>query len=143
MKMSLAPDQLLSVKRSYLNIVTLFLAREQVESRYFRCLLKWGFQLGIGPNDLNRHADLADVSFSQPVDRAQRIEEIFNLINMIFLDRVVEDVELEVATFYAEKLGFSSRLISEMVTAIATAEEEGLPPDSIRNRLNELLEEVE
>ncbi|GIV36191.1 MAG: hypothetical protein KatS3mg032_0570 [Cyclobacteriaceae bacterium] len=58
---------------------------------------------------------------------------------MIYLDKVVEDVELEVATRYAEKLGFPPRLVSELFTAVATADEEGIPLDAVQNRIEEFM----
>ncbi|MCS6972970.1 MAG: hypothetical protein N2044_07865 [Cyclobacteriaceae bacterium] len=136
---TLTPAQLESVKKSYLNIVALFLSQDRVSSKYFRCLLKWGFQLHIGPDDLRKHADLSHLSFTHPGEMSGKAEEIFNLVNMIYLDKVVEDTELEIATLYAEKLGFSSRLVSELFTAIATADEEGETLENVRNRVEEFV----
>jgi len=45
-------EQLISVKRSYFNILALFLNDTEIESRFILCLLKWGFQLGLHPKDL-------------------------------------------------------------------------------------------
>lgn len=135
----LTPSQLESVKKSYLNIVALFLSHEEVNSRYFRCLLKWGFQLHIGPDDLRKHADLSGLQFTHPEETERKAEEIFNLVTMIYLDKVVEDAELEVATLYAEKLGFPSGLVSEFFTAIATADEEGDTLESVHSRLKDFV----
>jgi hypothetical protein len=41
---------------------------------------------------------------------------------MIYLDEVVEDIELEVATIYAQKLGFRAAIVSELFNSIATAD---------------------
>lgn len=139
MLVNLTPDQLEELKKSYLNIVALFLSREEISTRYFRCLLKWGFQLHIGPDDLKKHADISDLLFVKPEEKRHRAEELFNLITMIYLDKVVEDVELEVATQYAEKLGFKPRLVSELFTAVATADEEGIPLEAVRNRIEEFI----
>ncbi len=136
----LTPEQTEQLKKSYLNILALFLAYEQVNSRYFKCLLKWGFQLHIGPDDLKKHADIASLTFNQPEEKRQRAEELFNLISMIYLDKVVEDVELEVATIYAEKIGFSARLVSEFFNAIATASEEGISLETVRNQIDEFMQ---
>jgi hypothetical protein len=139
----LTPLQLESVKKSYLNIVALFLSHDEVNSRYFRCLLKWGFQLHIGPDDLRQHAELVGLQFTSPEEMSKKAEEIFNLVTMIYLDKVVEDAELEVATIYAEKLGFPSSLVSEFFTAIATADEEGDTLESVQSRVKEFLRMVD
>src|SRR5690349_7827622 len=41
----LTTKQMASVKKSYFNILALFLSLEKIDSRFLRCLLKWGFQL--------------------------------------------------------------------------------------------------
>jgi hypothetical protein len=119
----LTKDQLQSVKKSYLNILALFLGQDKIESRYLRCLLKWGFQLHLNPDDL-RHAniDISSLKFSHPEEKVEKLESIYHLVYMIYLDEVVEDIELEVATIYAEKLGFKSNVVSELFKSIATAD---------------------
>lgn len=118
----LSKDQLRSIKKSYLNILALFLGEDKIESRYLRCLLKWGFQLSLSPEDLRQNnIDISSVRFSHPEDRVERLESIYHLVYMIYLDKVVEDVELEVATIYAEKLGFKASIVSELFKSIATA----------------------
>jgi hypothetical protein len=119
----LSKEQLHSVKRSYLNILALFLGREKIESRFLRCLLKWGFQLHLNPEDLkNANIDISSLKFSHPEEKVQRLESIYHLVYMIYLDEVVEDVELEVATIYAEELGFNADVVSELFKSIVTAD---------------------
>lgn len=118
----LKKDQLDSIKKSYLNILALFLGRDMIESRYLRCLLKWGFQLHLGPEDLKKaNIDLSSLRYSYPEQKLERLESIYHLVFMIYLDEVVEDVELEVATVYAQELGFKPVVVSELFKSIATA----------------------
>jgi hypothetical protein len=115
-------EQSQSIKKSYLNIVALFLSEQTLESRYLRCLLKWGFQLHISPQDLKKaEVDLTSLSFTNPNDKMDKLEALYHLVYMIYLDQVVEDVELEVAMIYAKKLGFDSTVVSELFKSIATA----------------------
>jgi hypothetical protein len=119
----LTKEQLHSVKKSYLNILALFLGREVIESKYLRCLLKWGFQLHLNPDDLKKaNIDISSVKFTHPSEKIERLESIYHLVYMIYLDKVVEDVELEVATTYAKELGFKSEVVSELFKSIATAD---------------------
>lgn len=111
-----------SVKKSYFNILALFLGQEKIESRYLRCLLKWGFQLHLHPDDLKHaHIDISHLKFAHPEEKVEKLEALYHLVYMIFLDKVVEDVELEVATIYAKKLGFDASIVSELFKSIATA----------------------
>ena len=49
---ALKDDQIRSVQKSYFNILALFLGGDVIESRFLRCLLKWGFQLRLTTEDL-------------------------------------------------------------------------------------------
>lgn len=114
-------EYLTSVKRSYFNILALFLGYEKIESRFLRCLLKWGFQLNLTPEDLkNADVDISHLKFTTVGDKVEKLEAIYHLVYMIYLDEVVEDIELEVATIYAEELGFKSTIVSELFKSIAT-----------------------
>jgi hypothetical protein len=136
----LTKEQLNSVKKSYFNILALFLGQEKIESRYLRCLLKWGFQLHLNPDDL-KHAnvDISHLKFSHPGEKAEKLESIYHLVCMIYLDKVVEDIELEVATIYAEKLGFSSSVVSELFNSIATADHDQTKPRNVKQEVMDFL----
>lgn len=132
-------EQIASIRRSYFNILGLFLEKEYFESRFIRCLLKWGFQLQLTPEDLKvDNLDLATVAFRAP-DKLERLEAIYHLIYMIFMDKVVEDVELEVAAKYAEKLGFQASVVSELFKSIATAAYDEEEPRDVRQEVIDFL----
>ena len=129
-----------SIKRSYLNIIGLFLEKEHVESRFLRCLLKWGFQLQLHPEDLRRgKVDFSQLAFALPASRVEKLETIYHLVHMICLDQVVEDVELEIAGIYAERLGFKSSLVNELVKSIVTADGDGSGEPTIREQIMDFL----
>lgn len=135
----LTNDQINSVSKSYLNILSLFLDHEKIESRYLRCLLKWGFQLKLNPEDLKKGVDITSMKFSRPQDKIERLESIYHLVYMIYLDEVVEDIELEVATVYAEELGFKPDVVSELFKSIATADYDQSNPLKGKNEVIEFL----
>ena len=140
MLQKLSKEQQQSIKKSYLNIVGLFLENEKIESRFLRCLLKWGFQLHLNPNDLQTaQADMSHLAFTEPEQKIDKLESIYHLVFMIYLDKVVEDVELEVATIYAEKLGFKSFVVSELFKSIATAKYDEDKPHTVREEILEFL----
>lgn len=128
MKNQLNREHLISVKNSYFNILALFLGQSKIDSRFLRCLLKWGFQLHLSPDDLAKaNVDLTHLQFTNPADKIEKLEAIYHLVYMIYLDAVVEDVELEVATIYAVQLGFRPTIVSDLFKSIATeAYDEGV-----------------
>lgn len=58
---------------------------------------------------------------------------------MICLDQVVEDVELEVASIYAEKLGFRRSLVSDLLKSIVTADTDGTPVGDMRRQVMDFM----
>jgi hypothetical protein len=105
------------VKKSYFNLLAVFKAEGKVDGRYLACIVKWGIQLGVNVADLK---ELEKVNVVIPSGKAERVETIYHLLYMIYLDKVVEDLELEVATAYAEKLGFEKSLVGDLFKSIAT-----------------------
>lgn len=136
----LTQQQLRSIKKSYFNILALFLGKEKVESRYLRCLLKWGVQLHLNPEDLRQtNVDLNIVSFTDPTEKVEKLESIYHLVYMIYLDKVVEDVELEVASVYAQQLGFDKAIVSELFKSIATADYDETAKRDVRQEVMDFM----
>jgi hypothetical protein len=131
-------EHLTSVKKSYFNILALFLGNDKIESRFLRCLLKWGIQLNFKTEDLKQaNVDISDLKFLSIDDKVVKLEAIYHLVYMIYLDEVVEDVELEVATIYASALGFKPSVVSDLFKSIAT---EPFDETRIRNVRQEVID---
>jgi hypothetical protein len=116
MPTSLTDEQKSSLKKSFFNILAFFLEQENIESRYLRCMLKWGLQLDLNKEDLVlSNMDVAQLAFAEP---REKVESIYHLVYLIYLDHMVEDVELEVATIYSERIGFPPEIIGELFKAL-------------------------
>ncbi|MBS1682724.1 MAG: hypothetical protein JST48_13505 [Bacteroidetes bacterium] len=105
------------VKKSYFNLLAVYKTTGNMEGKYLPCIVKWGIQLGINISDLT---DLERTTPTIPTDKPSRIEALYHLVYLIYLDKVVEDLELEVAAAYAEKLGFEKGLVGDLFKSIAT-----------------------
>lgn len=139
--MKLGKEELASIKQSYFNILSLFLNEESVQSKYVACLLKWSAQLNLSQEDLHRIEDnFNELEFNVPESKLDRMEAIYHLVHMIYLDNVVEDIELEVAAIYAAKLGFKTFIVGELFKAIATAPFDGKSTSEVRKEVEEFLE---
>ncbi len=140
----LSQEQLISIKKSYLNILALFMEKETVQSSYLRCLLKWGSQLQLLPSDFSHiNVGVSDFAYKSPLGKIETLESIYHLTYMIYLDRVVEDVELEVASLYAVKLGFKENLVSELFKSIATAAYDDTTQRNVRQEVLDFLKVYE
>ncbi|MBX2945190.1 MAG: hypothetical protein KF725_05110 [Cyclobacteriaceae bacterium] len=130
-------EQLNAIKKSYFNILGFFLQQETIESRFLRCLLKWGIQLNLHTDDLVRsNLDLNQLAFNEP---REKIESLYHLVYLINLDNIVEDVELEVASLYAEKLGFAPELVGELFKSIATVAYDQDYPRNLQKEIEDFM----
>lgn len=138
---TLSNKELESIKNSFFNILALFLKEEKVESRYVGCLLKWSAQLNLSQNDLHGIEQNFDhLTFASPENKVAKMEAIYHIVHMIYLDNIVEDIELEVASIYAQKLGFEPFVVGELFKAIATAPFDGKSNKAVREEVKEFLD---
>jgi len=133
---SLSKEQIDSIRKSYLNIVAMFQSEEKVPGRFLPCLLMWGADIGLDAEDIRQarsHPPLSQSSI--PSDKVEKVEAMYHLVQMICMDHVVEDVELEIASIYAEKLGFRRSLVSDLLKSIVTADTDGTPAGDVRRQV--------
>ena len=140
MNKEISPDEYASIKKSYFNILALFLSKEKIESKYVGCLLKWSAQLNLSHQDLHMiEEDFDKIPFELPKDKIERLEAIYHLVHMIYLDNIVEDIELEVASIYAQNMGFQPYIVADLFKSIATAPFDGKSHSKVRDEVKEFL----
>ncbi len=135
--MELSTEEIASVKQSYMLILKHFLNKEMVESRFITCLLKWGVHLDVDVQDIKQYETLQPGQL--PASMEEKAAAIFNLVHMIYLDDVVEDIELEVAIIFARELGLDTSLVGEFFKAIATAPFDEMNSADIRSEIMDYL----
>jgi hypothetical protein len=129
-----------AIKESYFNLLAAFFEQESIKTPHARCLIKWGAQLGISPKDIDDLGKgLVNSKFSFPKDEVTKLESVYHLVHMIYLDQIVEDVELEVASLYATRLGFKNSLVGDLFKSIATAEFDLSSPEDVRKEVIDFL----
>lgn len=133
---TLSEEEVKSIKDSFFHIYHSFLNEGFLSKNFVNCLFKWGVQLHITPEEL-KHIDPGD-DFQ---DREEALEHLYNLVYMIYLDERVEDIELEVVTRYAEKVGFKSHIVNDLLKAIVTAPYDGFDFSHVKNHLREIIED--
>jgi len=102
------------------------------------CLFKWGVQLHINEDELN----FIDPTYEEEElnTKEQGLEHLFNLVFMVYLDGRVEDIELEVVTKYAKKLGFESHIVNDLLKTIVTAPFDGFDFSHVKNHLRDIID---
>ncbi len=135
----LTSEESISIKKSLQNIYALFLSQESIKPQYITCVIKWGLQLNLSHDEVSQVINNVDKnSFTIPKDEVEVIQSIYDLVHLIYLDDVVEDLELEVATVYTEALGYKPHLVGDILKTILTAPYDGLKDASIREEIKNL-----
>ena len=126
---------------SYFTILMVFARDPQTNEDTLESICHWGLQLGITEEKLDAIVESAhELIALKPSNQQTALEELYNLVYMIYLDRVVEDQEIETLMKYAEKLGFPAHIIGDLMKAMLTAPADGVPVQQVKSELKDLLE---
>ena len=79
--------------------------------------------------------DLNNLTYLTPESYDEKVKSVYHLVYMIYLDNVIEDVELEVAMLYAEKIGLNKIVVAKLFQSIATAASDGINPDTLEKEV--------
>lgn len=131
-------EEIKSIKDSFFHIYHSFLNEGFLSKDFVGCLFKWGIQLHITEEEL-RYID-PSYDDNEITNKEKALEHLFNLVFMIYLDGRVEDIELEVVTKYAEKIGFQSHIVNDLLKTIVTAPYDGFDFKHVKEHLREIIE---
>lgn len=134
----LSQEELKSIKDSFFHIYHSFLNEGFLSKDFVGCLFKWGVQLHISEEDL-KYIDPSSEE-EEITSEENALQHLFNLVYMIYLDGTIEDIELEVVTKYAEKIGFKSHIVNDLLKAIVTAPYDGFDIKQVKESLMEIIE---
>jgi Ca2+-binding EF-hand superfamily protein len=135
---NLSQSEIKSIKDSFFHIYHSFLNEGFLSKDFVGCLFKWGVQLHITEDEL-KYID-PSTEAEQFTNKENALQHLFNLVFMIYLDGRVEDIELEVVTKYAEKIGFQSHIVNDLLKAIVTAPYDGFDFNHVKVHLREIIE---
>jgi hypothetical protein len=111
---------------SYYNILAYFLEHAGKEKPVIDCLQKWGLELGIAELELKRLClSPGLISYQRPQKVTDKLQQVYDLVFMIYLDGEVEDVELALASRYALATGLETHVVNNLLKALIAAPEEG------------------
>ena len=130
-----------TVLSSYFNIYILFARDSTIETDLIDCIYNWGLQLKIRSEKLEavrRYPE--NFEYRRPGNKYIALEQLYDLVYMIYLDSQVEDKELQILMKYAKKLGLPPYIVGDLVKAIVTAPDDGIPYSQVKGELKDLLE---
>jgi len=98
-------------------------------------ILKWGVLLDISANDIDIISKGLTAPCVPPPSEIDRLESVYHLGHMIYLDQMVEDSELEVASIYASRLDFPNSMVADLFKPIARVEFDRTSLENVRKEV--------
>jgi len=140
--LQLNEEEYQDVKKAFFNIFSFFISTEPDSKEFHDCIYKWGVQLGVGKDVLDFFvSEPSTIKFEKPDTQLKALEQVYDLVYMIYLDGIVEDVELIVASKFAQSLGFEQYIVGELLKSIVTAPYDGIPRSEVRKELHSFLKD--
>ena len=126
-------DQAKKIKSHLLNLAALAKADGHIDEREMSFILAVGKKNGLNANDVKELVSGAKGASSDlPTNDSDRFDQIYDLVDMMLADGIVDDNEMDFCIMMAEKLGFRKAIVGVLVRKISQGVKDGLPQVRIK-----------
>ena len=133
MDISISNSTLRSLKNSFANILAFVVQENGSDTQKITCLTKWGAQLGFRQAELHRLIlSPSLLKYEAPANNIDALSQVYDLVYMVYMDGVIEDVELDLVSLYATGIGLEAYVVNDLLKALVSAQIDGIPNEEIR-----------
>lgn len=133
-------EQTKKVKSHIVNLAALAKADGHIDEREMNFIVAVGKKNGMRPTEVrNVVANSGSVNLLLPDNDSERFDQIFDLVDMMLADGVVDDHEMEFCIDMASKLGFRKAIVGVLVRKISLGVKDGLPREQIKEETQAFL----
>jgi uncharacterized membrane protein YebE (DUF533 family) len=126
-------DQAKKIKSHLLNLAALAKADGHIDAREMNFILAVGKKNGMSSSNVKALVSGAKgASNDLPSTDSERFDQIFDLVDMMLADGVVDETEMDFCIMMAEKLGFRKAIVGVLVRKISQGVKDGLPRERIK-----------
>lgn len=134
MQAPISSNTMRSLKASYKNILAYVLQETNTCEYQLNCLSKWGAQLGYRQAELHRMINAPGLTkYEAPASSTDALAQVYDMVYMVYMDGVIEDIELEVVSAFATGVGLEAFVVNNLLKALISAQIDGLPNEAIRS----------
>ena len=128
------------IKSHLLNLAALAKADGHIDAREMDFILAVGKKNGIRPREVQALvAGAKDGSNDLPTNDSERFDQIFDLVDMMLADGIVDETEMDFCIVMAEKLGFRKAIVGVLVRKISQGVKDGIPRERIKDESTSFL----
>ena len=121
------------IKGHLYNLAALAKADGHVDDREMSFIITVGKKNGMSASDVRKLvADEKSYQSDLPANDSERFDQIFDLVDMMLADGVVDETEMDFCIGMAEKLGFRKAIVGVLVRKISQGVKDAVPRDRIK-----------
>ena len=133
-------EQTKKVKSHLMNLAALAKADGHIDEREMNFIVAVGKKNGMRADDVRSIvANSGSVNLVLPENDSERFDQIFDLVDMMLADGIVDDHEMDFCIGMAEKLGFRKAIVGVLVRKISMGVRDGLPRQQIKDEAQAFL----
>ncbi|AII53427.1 MULTISPECIES: tellurite resistance TerB family protein [Hymenobacter] len=133
-------EQTRKVKSHIQNLAALAKADGHIDEREMSFIVAVGKKNGIRADEIRTLvANSANSRMIVPDNDSERFDQIFDMVDMMLADGIVDDNEMDFCTIMAEKLGFRKDVVGLLIKQISQGVKDGMDRDSIKTDTQALL----
>ncbi|WP_046243413.1 tellurite resistance TerB family protein [Hymenobacter terrenus] len=126
-------EQAKKIKGHLLNLAALAKADGHIDAREMNFILTVGKKNGMSSSDIQALVSGAKgASNDLPTNDSERFDQIFDLVDMMLADGVIDETEMDFCIMMAEKLGFRKAIVGVLVRKISQGVKDGIPRERIK-----------
>lgn len=126
-------EQAKKIKGHLCNLAALAKADGNIDDREMNFIITVGKKNGMsGPDVRKLVAGQTSYESDIPNNDSERFDQIFDLVDMMLADGIVDETEMDFCIMMAEKLGFRKAIVGVLVRKISQGVKDAVPRDSIK-----------
>ncbi len=126
-------EQAKKIKGHLCNLAALAKADGHIDEREMSFIITVGKKNGMAAADVRKIvAGNTNCLSDLPSTDSERFDQIYDLVEMMLSDGIVDENEMDFCIMMAEKLGFRKAIVGVLVRKISQGVKDGLPEDRIK-----------
>ena len=133
-------EQAKKIKGHLCNLAALAKADGNVDDRELKFIITVGKKNGVSASEVRKivHGETGYAA-ELPANDSERFDQIFDLVDMMLADGIVDPTEMNFCTGMAEKLGFREDIVDVLMGKISQGVKDAVPRERIKNESLALL----
>ena len=128
-------EQAKKIKSHLLNLAALAKADGHIDAREMNFIIAVGKKNGINSTEVQSlvSGSKGFENSDLPTNDSERFDQIFDLVDMMLADGIVDETEMDFCIMMAEKLGFRKAIVGVLVRKISQGVKDGQPRERIKD----------